>query len=104
MHTALRVHHYFHHEQPIYKLQRCFLLPGLDHCNLLPPAPPARPPSSTQEPEESFSSAADGSSRHPGPLEELEFWEQKAADLNGIFLQLQSNRVRKILRYLDSSK
>eukprot|EP00904_Undaria_pinnatifida_P003150 jgi/Undpi1/12836/HiC_scaffold_7.g02503.m1 len=57
-----------------------------------------------QEPEESFSSAADGSSRHPGPLEELEFWEQKAADLNGIFLQLQSNRVRKILRYLDSSK
>ena len=43
-------------------------------------------------------------SHHPGPLEELEFWEQKAADLNGIFSQLQSSRVRKILRYLDRSK
>ena len=44
MHTALRVHHYFHHEQPIYKLQRCFLLPGLNHCTLLPPPPPGPPP------------------------------------------------------------
>eukprot|EP00752_Nemacystus_decipiens_P011484 g10196.t1 len=43
-------------------------------------------------------------SHHPGPLEELEFWEQKAADLNGMFSQLQSSRVRKILRYLDRSK
>ncbi|CAN0357404.1 unnamed protein product [Laminaria digitata] len=59
---------------------------------------------SPQEPEESFSSASDGNLRHPGPLEELEFWEQKAADLNGIFEQLQSNRVRKILRYLDNNK
>ncbi|CAM9099296.1 unnamed protein product [Ectocarpus fasciculatus] len=41
---------------------------------------------------------------HPGPLEELDFWEQKAADLNGIFAQLQSVRVRKILRYLDRNK
>lgn len=46
----------------------------------------------------------DGTKCHPGPLEELEFWEQKAADLNGIFNQLQSNRVRKMLRYLDRNK
>lgn len=46
----------------------------------------------------------EGKRNHPGPLEELEFWEQKASDLNGIFEQLQSDRVRKILRYLDRNK
>lgn len=51
-----------------------------------------------------LSPAADGKSRHPGPLEELDFWEQKAADVNGIFDQLQSAGVRKILRYLDRNK
>ncbi|CAM9950745.1 unnamed protein product [Pylaiella littoralis] len=64
-----------------------------------------------QEPEASLPSSTDKKqqqqqqqSHHPGPLEELEFWEQKAADLNGIFMQLQSDRVRKILRYLDRNK
>lgn len=78
------------------------------------------PSAPTQEPEASLppSSSAPAEGRkhhqqqqhqrqpphHPGPLEELEFWEQKAADLNGIFSQLQSSRVRKILRYLDHRK
>lgn len=47
---------------------------------------------------------ADGKSNHPGPLEELEFWEHKASDLNGVFAQLQSDSVRKILRYLDRNR
>lgn len=49
-------------------------------------------------------SEAEGNVHHPGPLEEIDFWEQKAVDLNGIFEQLQSDRVRKILRYLDRNK
>lgn len=57
-----------------------------------------------QEPEALLRPTAEGNSKHPGPLEELEFWEQKAIDVNGIFAQLQSDRVRKILRYLDHNK
>ncbi|CAM9358663.1 unnamed protein product [Ascophyllum nodosum] len=57
-----------------------------------------------QEPEASLASSAEGSTHHPGPLEELEFWEKKSANLNGIFQQLQSDRVRNILRYLDGHK
>ena len=41
---------------------------------------------------------------HPGPLVELEFWSAKAHNLNSIYQQLQSDRVRVVLRYLDSSK
>lgn len=42
--------------------------------------------------------------KNPGPLEEISFWKYKAANLNSIFEQLQTPRVRKVLRYLDSSK
>ncbi|GBG28212.1 Dynein heavy chain 2, axonemal [Hondaea fermentalgiana] len=42
--------------------------------------------------------------KNPGPLEELAFWKRKAANLNSVFEQLQTPRVRKVLRYLDSSK
>ena len=41
---------------------------------------------------------------HPGPLQELEFWETKAKRLNGIFAQLQTVELRKILGFLDRCK
>ena len=41
---------------------------------------------------------------NPGPLVELEFWESKATNLDSIFEQLQGDRIRKVLRFLDSSK
>ena len=40
----------------------------------------------------------------PTPDEELNFWVFKAGNLNSVFQQLQSNRVRKVLRFLDLSK
>ena len=40
----------------------------------------------------------------PGPLVEVEFWLSKASNLNGIFDQLQSSRVRRVLKVLDKSK
>lgn len=62
----------------------------------MPPAPGSKQPNHQQHQQDP--------PHHPGPLEELDFWEQKAADLNGIFAQLQSDRVRRILRYLDRHK
>lgn len=41
---------------------------------------------------------------NPGPLSEVEFWSSKAQNLNGIFDQLQSERVRRVLKILDKSK
>jgi len=41
---------------------------------------------------------------HPTPDEELHFWISKAGNLNSVFQQLQSDRVRKVLRFLDLSK
>ncbi|CAK4109520.1 unnamed protein product [Aphanomyces euteiches] len=41
---------------------------------------------------------------NPTPDAEIEFWKLKAANLNSIFGQLQSKRVRKILTALDRSK
>jgi len=40
----------------------------------------------------------------PGPSAEVEFWISKANNLNGIFQQLQSPRVRRVLKVLDKSK
>jgi dynein heavy chain len=40
----------------------------------------------------------------PGPTTEVEFWIAKASNLNGIFEQLQSVKVRRVLKILDSSK
>ena len=40
----------------------------------------------------------------PGPLAELDFWSGKSDNLNGIFNQLQSERVRRLLRFLDQAK
>ena len=41
---------------------------------------------------------------NPGPLEELDFWKSKSDNLNSIFTQLQSERVRRLLRFLDQAK
>lgn len=41
---------------------------------------------------------------HPGPLVELDFWEAKAHKLSSMYQQLQTDAVRRVLRYLDSSK
>jgi dynein heavy chain len=40
----------------------------------------------------------------PGPHTELEFWENKADNLNSIYDQLQSVEVRNILRFLEGNK
>ncbi|GBG89558.1 hypothetical protein CBR_g49347 [Chara braunii] len=37
---------------------------------------------------------------NPGPLAELEFWQEKAANLNSIYEQLSGERVRKELSYM----
>jgi dynein heavy chain len=41
---------------------------------------------------------------NPGPLAEDEFWKSKASNLNGIFRQLQSDKVRRVLKVLDKAK
>jgi dynein heavy chain len=41
---------------------------------------------------------------HAGPLEELRFWRNRAANLNAVFTQLQTQRVRRVLKFLDQSK
>jgi len=51
------------------------------------------------DPEEKFKEGM-----NPGPLTEIEFWENKATNLNSIFMQLQSSRIRKVLTFLDVSK
>lgn len=41
---------------------------------------------------------------HPTPDVEIEFWRSKAGNLNAIFEQLQSDRIRRVLQFLDMSK
>lgn len=41
---------------------------------------------------------------HPTPDVEIEFWRNKAGNLNSIFEQLQGPRIRRVLRALDQSK
>lgn len=41
---------------------------------------------------------------HPTPDVEIEFWKNKASNLNSIFEQLQGPRIRRVLRALDQSK
>ncbi|KAJ1456226.1 dynein heavy chain, N-terminal region 1-domain-containing protein [Pelagophyceae sp. CCMP2097] len=42
--------------------------------------------------------------RDPTPDVEIEFWKSKANNLNSIFDQLQSQRIRRVLRALDLAK
>ena len=41
---------------------------------------------------------------HPTPDFEIEFWKNKAANLNSIYEQLQGPKIRRVLRALDKSK
>ena len=41
---------------------------------------------------------------NPTPDIEVEFWKSKATNLNSIFEQLQSRRIRRVLKFLDVSK
>jgi len=41
---------------------------------------------------------------NPDPLVEIDFWKSKAANLNAIHEQLQMERVKKVLRYLEANK
>eukprot|EP01041_Mallomonas_annulata_P000386 gene386-700_t len=41
---------------------------------------------------------------HPTPDVEIEFWKNKAGNLNSIFEQLQGPKIRRVLRALDQSK
>lgn len=41
---------------------------------------------------------------NPTPDVEIEFWKNKAANLNSIFEQLQGPRIRRVLKALDQSK
>jgi dynein heavy chain len=49
------------------------------------------------EPEQALKA---GNPPNPGPMTELKFWENKAANLNSIYEQLQSVDVKTILRFL----
>ena len=40
----------------------------------------------------------------PGPLVELDFWTERAANLNSIHEQLSSERVQKVVRVLELAK
>ena len=41
---------------------------------------------------------------HPGPLAELEFWSDKAANLNAIHEQLRGARILKVVKVLELTK
>lgn len=51
------------------------------------------------EPEQALKQGND-----PGPMTELEFWRNKAENLNSIYEQLQSVEVKNILRFLEGNK
>ena len=44
------------------------------------------------------------SGSHPGPMAELGFWKSVSMNLNSIFEQLQTEKVRRVLRFLDRAK
>ena len=41
---------------------------------------------------------------HPGPSEEIEFWEAKGRNLNSIHEQLSSERAKKLMKVLEVTK
>jgi hypothetical protein len=41
---------------------------------------------------------------HPTPDVEIEFWRNKGGNLNSIFDQLQSPKIRKVVYYPPTSK
>ncbi|KAJ1491167.1 dynein heavy chain, N-terminal region 1-domain-containing protein, partial [Baffinella frigidus] len=41
---------------------------------------------------------------HPGPMAEVDFWQNKAKNLNSIHEQLSSDKVRKVIKVLEVTK
>lgn len=41
---------------------------------------------------------------HPGPEAEIDFWRARAGNLNAVYAQLQSERIRRVLQHLDNAK
>lgn len=52
-----------------------------------------------QDPENSLKSGA-----HPLPTTEIEFWRSKSENLNSICVQLNSERIKKVLKFLEQNK
>lgn len=52
-----------------------------------------------QDPESAFKEG-----RHPDPTEELAFWKHKSSNLNSICEQLNSDRIKKVLKFLEQNK
>ena len=41
---------------------------------------------------------------HPDPLTEVNFWKNKADNLNSICDQLNSEKIKKVLKFLEQNK
>jgi dynein heavy chain, axonemal len=41
---------------------------------------------------------------HPDPITELDFWRNKSENLNSICTQLNSERIKKVLKFLEQNK
>ena len=41
---------------------------------------------------------------HPDPLTEVNFWKNKAENLNSICDQLNSEKIKKVLKFLEQNK
>ena len=52
-----------------------------------------------QDPEMALKSGGD-----PSPLVEIDFWRNKAENLNSIHKQLQSEKIRRVLKFLMQNK
>ena len=42
--------------------------------------------------------------KHPNPMAEIEFWKNKSENLNQICTQLNSERIKKVLKFLEQNK
>jgi dynein heavy chain len=47
---------------------------------------------------------AQGQHAYPGPLTELDFWAERAGNLNSIHDQLSSDRVQKVVKVLELAR
>ncbi len=42
--------------------------------------------------------------KHPDPTTEIDFWKNKAENLNSICAQLNEERIKKVLKFLEQNK
>ena len=52
-----------------------------------------------QDPENALKSG-----NNPGPLTEIDFWQKQSENLNSICDQLSSERIKKVLKFLEQNK